>query len=241
MYSILKKELIVFFGSITGYLITALFLLLTSLFLWVIPGDYNIFDTGYAQVDGLFQLAPWLFLFLCPAVTMSAFTDEKRSGTWELLITKPISKWNIVLGKYAATLIVILIALMPTTIHYWIVWYIAEPIGNIDSGAFWGSFVGLIFLSALFLAIGIFSSSLASNAIVSFVMAAIISVSMFYGFDLLTSFVDSVSLQEIIRQAGIHSHYQSMSRGVIDSRDIAYFLFSTIAFLFFTTLKISKK
>jgi len=241
MFSIFNKEIKTFFGSLTGYIVVGIFLILTNLFLWVIPGEYNIPESGYANVDGLFTIAPWLFLFLCPAISMRAFAEEKQSGTWELLITKPISWWEIVLGKYLASVVVVLIALLPTILNYFVVSYLAEPAGNIDSGAFWGSFIGLIFLALIFTAIGIFSSSLSNNQVVSFVLAVVISFFLFYGFDLITTFFRIGNTIEIIESAGINAHYKSISRGVIDSRDLLYFLVVSYLFLFFTEQKISKK
>ncbi len=241
MFSIFNKEIKSFFGSLTGYIVVGIFLILTNLFLWVIPGEYNIPESGYANVDGLFTIAPWLFLFLCPAISMRAFAEEKQSGTWELLITKPLSRWQIVGGKYLASVAVVLIALVPTILNYFVVSYLAEPVGNIDAGAFWGSFIGLVFLALIFTAIGIFSSSLSNNQVISFVLAVVISFVMFYGFDLLTSFFSKGHLIEFIQNAGINAHYKSVSRGVIDSRDLVYFIVVSYLFLFFTEQKISKK
>ncbi|MBN2764844.1 MAG: gliding motility-associated ABC transporter permease subunit GldF [Paludibacteraceae bacterium] len=241
MLSILNKELRSFFSNATGYVVIAIFLILTGLFLWVIPGQFNIPDSGYANVDGLFHIAPWLFLFLCPAVSMRLFAEEKQTGTWELLITKPIRKWSIVLGKYFAGWILVLLSLLPTLIYYFSVSYMAEPLGNVDSGAFWGSFLGLVFLSAVYVAIGTFASAVSSNQIIAFVVAVVVSFFMLYGFELLTGFFKSGSTIQTLGALGIQSHYQSMSRGVIDSRDIAYFFLVSLTFLFFTKNIINKK
>lgn len=241
MFSIFNKEIKSFFGSLTGYIVVGIFLILTNLFLWVIPGEYNIPESGYANVEGLFTIAPWLFLFLCPAISMRAFAEEKQSGTWELLITKPLSKWQIVLAKYFAGLTVVLIALIPTILNYFVVSYLAEPAGNVDSGAFWGSFIGLIFLAAIYMAIGVFSSSLSNNQVISFVLAVVISFFLFYGFDLLTSFFNEGNIIGFIENTGINAHYKSISRGVIDSRDVVYFVVVSYIFLLFTQQKISNK
>jgi ABC-2 type transport system permease protein len=240
MYSIFSKELKSFFGTLTGYLIIGIFLTLTSLFLWIIPGEFNIPDNGYANVDGLFSMAPWLFLFLCPAISMRSISEEKQNGTWELLITKPITKWQLILGKYSANLVVVWAALLPTSFHFLVVSHLAEPVGNVDAGAFWGSMIGLLFLAAVFLAIGIYSSSVTNNQIVAFVMAIVISFALFYGFDLVSSFFKSGSTIELIQNLGIHAHYKSISRGVIDSRDLLYFIVSSWLFLLLAQLKISK-
>jgi len=240
MFSILKKELRTFFSNTIGYIVIGLFLLLTGLLLWVIPGEYNIPENGYANVDGLFYLAPWLFLLLCPAISMRFFAEERQSGTWELLITKPISRLSIVLGKFFAGWVLVLLALLPTVIYYFTVYFIAEPIGNVDSGQFWGSFIGLIFLAAVYIAVGTFSSSLTNNQIVSFVIALVLSFFLYYGFDVIGSFLNSGETIDLIAGAGINAHYKSMSRGVVDSRDVAYFVIVSIAFLLLTVRRIKK-
>lgn len=238
MISIFRKELRSFFSNATGYIVIGIFLLLTSLFLWVIPGQYNIIDAGYANVDGLFYLAPWLFLFLCPAVTMRLFAEEKQTGTWELLVTKPLSRLQLVLGKYFAGWVLVALALLPTLIYYFSVSYLAEPIGNVDSGAFWGSFIGLFFLAGIYVAIGTFSSSLSNNQIISFVVALVLSFFFYYGFDLLASFFTSGQAIQYLESIGINSHYKSMSRGVIDSRDVIYFVSVSVVFILATVRKI---
>lgn len=241
MFSVLKKELASFFSSVTGYIVIGIFLLLTGLFLWIIPGQYNILDSGYANVDGLFYLAPWLFLFLCPAVTMRFFAEEKQAGTWELLVTKPIKKMGIVLGKYFAGWLLVIVSLLPTLLYYFSVAYLAEPVGNIDSGAFWGSYIGLLFLSGVYTAIGTFASSVSTNQIVSFVIAVVLSFFFYYGFEVLAGFFTSGQSIQILETLGIDAHYKSMSRGVIDSRDVGYFILVGGIFLWLTVLRIGKK
>lgn len=240
MLSIFKKELYTYFHNTTGYIVIGIFLLLTGLFLWVIPGEFNVFDAGYANVDGLFFLAPWMFLFLCPGVTMRLFAEEKSTGTWELIITKPISKWGVVAGKFFAAWTMVLMALIPTIFYYFSVAYIAEPAGNVDSGAFWGSFIGLIFLASIYVAIGIFASSLTSNQIVSFIIALVASFFMYYGFEIVGSFFSAGDTIHFFENLGVHAHYQSMSRGVVDSRDIIYFIIVTFVFLFLTERRITR-
>lgn len=240
MFSVFKKELRTFFSNATGYIVIGIFLLLSGLLLWVIPGEYNILDSGYANVDGLFYLAPWLFLFLCPAITMRLLAEEKQTGTWELLVTKPLSKCQIVLGKYLAGWLLVILSLLPTLVYYVSVLYLAEPQGNVDSGQFWGSFIGLLFLSAVYVAIGLFASSLSANQIVSFVVAVVISFFFFYGFEVLIGFLNSGESIQFVESMGIDAHYKSMSRGVIDSRDLAYFMLLVGAFLYATVRKIKK-
>ena len=240
MFTIFKKELRTFFSNATGYIVIGIFLILTGLFLWVIPGEYNILDAGYANVDGLFYLAPWLFLFLCPAVTMRLFAEEIQTGTWELLVTKPVSKMNIVLGKYFAGLVLVTMSLLPVLLYYFSVSFLSEPQGNIDSGAFWGSFIGLFFLAAIYVAIGTFSSSLSGNQIISFVVAVVLSFFFYYGFEVLTGIFTSGQSIQLLDVLGIHAHYKSMSRGVIDSRDLLYFVIVCTTFLYATNWKIKK-
>ncbi len=239
MFSILRKELRTFFSNSTGYIVIGVFLLLTGLFLWVIPGEYNIIDAGYANVDGLFYLAPWLFLFLCPAVSMRLFAEEKQAGTWELLITKPLSRLQIVFGKYLAGWLLVSIALIPTLIYYFTVSYLAEPVGNIDSGAFWGSFIGLFLLASVYVAIGTFASSLSKNQLIAFIIALFLCFFFYYGFDVIASFFSAGSSIEMLETFGIHAHYKSMSRGVIDSRDLLYFIVLTLLFLLGAIKKIN--
>ena len=197
------KELRYYFSTPIAYIVIGLYQLAISLFLWVIPGQWNIIDSGYAQVDGLFQLSPWLFMLLCPALTMRLFSEERQSGMWDLIRTKPISLSRIVLGKYFAAWTLVLIGLLPCFVHYFVVAYMAEPMGNLDSGAFIGSFVGLILLSGTFMAIGLLCATFSKSQIVCFIIAA------------LSCFV----LYWVLLQA----HYSSLSRGVLDLRDIAFF------------------
>ncbi len=240
MISIFKKELQAFFSSATGYVVIGIFLLLTGLLLWIIPGQYNILDSGYANVDGLFYLAPWLYLFLVPAITMRFFAEEKQTGTWELLITKPITPYQIVLGKYFAGTLLVILALIPTLIYYYTVSYLAEPIGNVDSGQFWGSFIGLALLAMAYVAISIFCSSFSKNQIIAFIISAAVCFFFYYGFDVLTSFVSGGNKIQFIENLGIHAHYNSISRGVIDSRDVIYFTVVSLIFLQLTVWKIKK-
>lgn len=240
MRAVFFKELRSFFSNATGYVVIGIFLIITGLFLWIIPGQFNILDVGYANVDGLFVLAPWLFLFLCPAVTMRFFSDERESGTWELLITKPLSVFNIVLGKYLAGTLLVVLALLPTILYYFVVSYLAQPQGNIDSGQFWGSFIGLLFLAIIYTAIGTFSASLTANQLTAFIITATLCFFFYYGFDLIAMFFGNGTKISFIETIGIHSHYQSISRGVIDSKDIAYYLLISIVFIGLTVKRVSK-
>lgn len=241
MFSIYKKELRLFFSTPTGYVVIVVFLLLTGLFLWVIPGRYNILESGYANLDGLFYLSPWLFLLLCPAITMRSFAEEQQSGTWEWLQTKPISHILIITGKYLANLTVVLLALLPTILYFFTVYYLAEPMGNVDSGQFWGSFIGLILLGIVYISLGMFAASLTKNQITAFILAVIISFVMYYGFDLISSFFLSGKSKQIIANIGINAHYKSISRGVLYSTDLNYYLILTAISLFGTQFVVSRQ
>lgn len=241
MSAVFFKEFSSFFNNATGYVVIGIFLLLTGLFLWIIPGQFNVLDAGYANVDGLFVLAPWLFLFLCPAITMRFFAEEKQTGTWDLLITKPVSPIQITAGKFLAGTSLVFIALAPTVIYYFITSYLAQPQGNIDTGQFWGAFIGLFFLAMTYIAIGTFTSSLTANELTAFIMAATISFFFYYGFELITAFFVRGSYIHQIENFGIHVHYQSISRGVVDSKDIAYFLLVSVLFLWLTVGRVKKQ
>ncbi|WP_075601658.1 gliding motility-associated ABC transporter permease subunit GldF [Saccharicrinis aurantiacus] len=242
MWSLYKKEIISFFSSLTGYLVVGVFLMLSGLFLWVVPGELNILFSEYASLDSLFYLAPWLYLFLVPAVTMRLFADEKRIGTMELLFTRPLTEMQIVLAKYFAGLTLIIVSLLPTLIYYFSVYQLGSTVGNIDTGGTNGSYIGLLFLASIYVAIGVFSSSLTDNQVVAFVTSVILCFVFYFGFDALSDVVSNNQLRSIVLNWGIDSHYQSISRGVIDSRDIIYFLSVIGVFLFASkTVLLSRK
>lgn len=204
-----RKELSYYFSTPIAYIVIGLFLLAVSLFLWVIPGQWNIIESGYAQVDGLFQIAPWLLMLVCPALTMRLFAEERQSGTWLLLRAQPIALWKIVVGKYLAAFVLTVLALLPCLVHYFIVYYMAEPMGNIDSGQFVGSMMGLVFLSASFTGIGLLCSTLTKSQLVAFILGGVSCFALYW-----------VTLQD---------HYSSISRGVVDLRDIVFFLSVAVA------------
>ena len=230
-----QKELSYYFSSITAYIVIGLFLVATGLFLWVIPGNWNIPDSGYASVDGLFALSPWLLMLLCPALTMHIFAMEFSTGTWDLLLTKPMSLRRILAGKYFAALTVAVMALLPCIIHYVAVGCIAEPSWNIDSGVFFGSFCGLIMLACAFTAIGVFASALGKNQIVAMITGVVCCFILFYGFDLLASTMYG-SVANAVEWFSLNHHYLSISRGIIDLGDIVYFLSVSIVFIICTHL-----
>ncbi len=241
MLTLLKKEFSNFFASAMGYIVIGVFLVITGLFLWVFPGEYNVMQAGYANLDGLFYFAPWLYLFLVPAVTMRLFAEEKKTGTMELLLTHPITVQNIVLSKYLAGLLLVIFSLIPTLVYFLSVWFLGDPQGNIDTGGFWGSYIGLIFLAAVYVAIGLFASSLTDNQIISFIIAAVACFFLYAGFDIMSGMASNGGTESFIASIGIDAHYKSMSRGVIDSRDVIYFLVVTASFLFLTREMLARK
>lgn len=241
MFSLFLKELSSFLSSLLGYVVIITFLVVLGLFLWVFPSDFNILNYGYANVDGLFIIAPFVFLFLIPAVTMRSFSDEKKSGTIELLFTRPLSDLQIIFAKYFASFLLVVLSLLPALVYYFSVWQLGLPPGNLDSGGFWGSFIGLLFLGAAFTSIGIFASAVTDNQVVSFILAIVISAFAYLGFDLIYSFSMFGNVDLFIRSLGISAHYSSISRGVIDTRDVAYFLSVIALFVFLTKFTLSKR
>ncbi|MFN5705238.1 MAG: gliding motility-associated ABC transporter permease subunit GldF [bacterium] len=223
MWSILKKEVSGFLSSLIAYISMIVFLLVMGLFVWVFP-DTSILEYGFASLDSFFGVAPWIFLFLIPAITMRSFSEENKSGTIELLVTRPITELQIILGKYLAGFIIVLFTLLPTLLYYYTIYQIGATKGNVDSGAVIGSYIGLMFLAASLVAIGIFASSISDNQIVAFILAVFISFICYAGFDSFSKLDLFGKIDNTIAQIGINDHYQSMSRGVIDSRDLIYFL-----------------
>jgi ABC-2 type transport system permease protein len=240
--SLLRKEINSFLSSVTGYAVIIVFLSVTGLFAWIIPGsDFNIIDSSYANLNVLFVLAPWVFMFLIPAITMRSFAEENKSGTIELLYTKPISDLQIVAAKYFAGLILVFISLAPTLIYYGTVYYLAAPTGNLDHGGIWGSYIGLFFLGSAYISIGIFASSVSSNQVVAFLFAVIITFVFHAGFDFLSTLSPNNFINNILSQMGMSAHYSSLSRGVIDSRDAIYFITLTLFFLLLTRFTLEKR
>lgn len=242
MYSLLRKEINGFLSSTIGYVVIIVFLLITGLFAWVLPGtDFNILSSGYANLDSLFILAPWVFMFLIPAITMRSLAEENKSGTIELLLTKPLTDMQIVSAKYFAGLLLVFFSLVPTLVYYGVVYYLASPTGNLDHGGIWGSYIGLFFLGSGYVAIGIFASSVSSNQIISFILAIIITFIFHAGFDFLSTISANNMFNYVLSQLGMSAHYSSLSRGVIDSRDAVYFITLTFLFLFFTRFTLEKR
>jgi len=243
MYSLFLKEVTSFFNSLTGYIVIILFLLMNGLFMWVFDGGLNLLDSGYASMDTLFILAPWVFLMLIPSITMRSFADEKRTGTLDLLRIRPVTELQIILAKYFAAMVLILLALLPTLVYYFSVISLGNPSGNIDHGGTWGSYIGLIFLAGAYAAIGLFCSSLTDNLIIAFLLTAFLCLTLGYGFEQVGMLFSASNSGSFILSFGIIGHYSSMSRGVIDTRDVVYFLALITVFILLTSymLKTEKK
>ena len=232
MKSIVLREIKSFFGSPIGYLVIAVFLIGNGLFLWVFEGEYNILNSGFADLSPFFTLAPWILIFLIPAVTMRSFSDEKKQGTLELLLTKPLSIWQIVNGKFLGSMLLIVMAIIPTFIYVKVISSLGMSDNNIDLGSTMGSYFGLLFLIAAYSAIGIFTSTLSENQIVAFIVAVFLCFFFYFGFESMATIVPS--FQSLISGLGMQNHFKSMGRGVIDTRDVVYFASITVLFLSFT-------
>jgi len=235
MLSLLAKEVNSFLNSLIGYIVIIVFLLTISLFVWVFPDtQFNIPGSGFANIDPLFIITPWVYMFLVPAVTMRLFSEEKKSGTIELLLTRPLTELQVVLAKYFAGVVLVLFSLLPTLIYYLSVHQLGAPPGNIDTGSMWGSYIGLLLLGAGFVAIGVFASSVSDNQVVAFIIAVFLSFFLYAGFDSIAGIIGSGSVANVVYLMGINAHYSSMSRGVIDTRDVIYFV-SMVSFFIMLT------
>ncbi len=234
MLALFFKELNYFFSSLTGYLVIGVYIIINSLFLFVFPGEMNIPDGGHATLEPYFFLAPWVFLFLVPAITMRMFAEESKSGTLEHLYTRPLSEMQIVLAKFFAAVILVLLAIIPTLIFYFSVYLLGDPVGNIDTGATIGSFLGLFFLASVYAAIGVFASTLTDNQVVAFILAVGLCFFIFMGFEFISNLSFLTAIAQNIRNMGVNEHFRSMARGVFEIRDLIYFMSIAAIFVFLT-------
>ncbi len=241
MIEVLSKELNMYFSSLVAYIVIGVFLLVMGLFMWVFP-DYSVLEYCYATMEQLFDMAPWVFIFLVPAITMRTIAEETQTGTIEFLITKPMQLIQIILGKYLACVLLIAFALLPTLLYFYTIYELGSPKGNLDSGAVWGSYLGLFLLGATYASIGLFSSSLTNNQIVAFMLAAFLCFFCHWGFFYMSKLpIFLGSTDGFIQALGIENHYHSISRGVVDTRDIIYFLSFISLFLGLTYWKIENR
>ena len=239
MLAILKKEFNSFFASSIAYLVIGVFLLVNGLFLWVFNDELNVLNAGFADLTSFFYFTPWLLLFLVPAITMKTFSDEFQTGTIEILKTKPITNFKIVLGKFFAVVLLIMIAIIPTFTYVYSINQLGNPIGNIDYGSTIGSYTGLFLLASSFASIGIFSSSITKNQIAAFLTGALIIFFFYFGFDAVANLFGSLSYA--VKLFGMNEHFKSISRGVLDTRDILYFFSIIVFFLFITKQKLTNE
>ena len=240
MKALFRKELNSFFSSLVGYVVVIIFLLVNSIFLWMIP-DNNLLDYGYADLSLFFENAPYIFLLLIPAITMRSFAEEKSTGNIEPLMIRPVTETKIIFAKYFAALVLVVFALIPTVLYYISLYNLATPVGNIDTGAVLGSYIGLILLASVYVSIGVFSSALTGNQIVSLLIAMGISLWMLEGFGLIGGLDIFKNINLFLIELGIMSHYTSISRGVVDTRDVIYFLSVNAFFLLFTKTILQKR
>ena len=238
MLSLFNKEVNAFFSNLSAYLITAVFLVSLGLIVWVFPGT-SVLDYGYADLQPLFSYTPFVFIFLLPAITMRMVAEEKKSGTWELLKTSPLKNYQIVLAKYLAALVLLVFSLIPTLVYYFSIFQLGDTIGNIDSAGFFGAYIGLFLVGALFASVGLFSSSISSNQIVSFVIAVFLSFLLYGGIGALATL--ATGDQAVLLQGlGADFHYEQMGRGVIVSENIYYFIGMILTFLVCSWVMINK-
>jgi ABC-2 type transport system permease protein len=240
MFAILQKEINSFLNSMIAYIVIGVFLVAIGLFTWVFP-ETSVLEYGYADLQTLFTMAPWIFLFLIPAITMRTFSEEKKNGTLELLLTKPLTDLQLVSGKYLACLLLAILALVPTLLYYYSVYNLGYPVGNIDSAAVAGSYLGLVFLAAIFTAIGVFASAVTENQVISFILAVFLCFLIYTGFDYIASVEMPGDISYLISSLGISFHYNALSKGLIDSRDVFYFLSVIALFLLGTKLVLESR
>lgn len=239
MLALFKKEIRYFFTSSVGYIVIGIFMLCNNLFLWVLQGKYNIFETGFADLQPFFLLSAWIFVFLIPAITMRTISEEKRSGMLQLLFTRPISQWQITFAKFLAVLSFCFVILLFSLLYVYMVWQLGTPVGNLDIASTIGSYIALFLLASAFISVGVWASSISQNQIIAFVIATFLNFLLFFGLDeIISIFVNNTMIS-----FGFKAHFEDISRGVIDTRNVIYFLCVTIFFLCITviSLKTEKK
>ncbi len=240
MIHIFLKEINSFFSSLIGYIVIGVFLITLGLFLWVFP-ETSLLEYGYATLFPFFSMTPLVFIFLIPAITMRSFAEENQNGTIELLATKPLTDWDIILGKYFACWALVIFALLPTILYYITIYQLGSPIGNLDSGATMGSYFGLIFLAGAFVAMGLFASSLTTSQIVAFILGVFLCFFFFLAFDYFSVMNVFFGIADVIQSFGINAHYESISKGILDTRDVIYFVSFIVIFIILTFLSVSKR
>ena len=222
MRSLYIKEINAFFGSLTGYLVLALFLVALGLIVWVFP-ESSVLDYGFADLEALFSYTPYVFTFLIPALSMRAISEERKTGTWELLRTSPLSLIQIILAKYFALITLVFLAVLPTLLYAYSIVQLGDPVGNLDIAGFFGSWIGLLMIGATFAAVGLFASSLTSQQVVAFVLGVFLCFVLYFGFTALSEILTG-EIAYLVEELSLSYHYISLSRGVVDSRDLFFLL-----------------
>jgi len=238
--SIFRKEVAGFLNSLIGYMVISVFLTGIGLMMWVFP-QTNVLDYGFAELGTLFGLAPYVFMFLIPAICMKFFAEEQKSGTIEILYTRPVTDLQVILGKYFAGLFLVIFSLLPTLIYYYSIHELGSPKGNLDSAGIMGSYIGLLLLGSFFTALGVFASSITENQIVAFILGAFLCFIFYDGIAAMASLGAIGSAGHFIEQLGVVYHYNALSRGLMDSRDILYFLSITATTILLTNLVIGSR
>jgi ABC-2 type transport system permease protein len=244
MFTLLIKEIRSFLSSLIGYIAIGVFVTGIGTFMWLVSTESagsNVLENGFANIDPLFILAPWVYLFLIPAITMRSFSEEKKTGTIELLLTRPLTEMQIVLAKYLAGVSLVVISLLPTLIYYYSVHQLGYPKGNLDTGGMWGSYIGLLFLGAGFVSVGTFASAISENQVIAFIMALLLCFITYVGFDFISASGVFGKYDSFVKGLGMNQHYVSMSRGVIDTRDIIYFLSIICVFNFLSKIVLQSR
>ncbi|MEP2770823.1 MAG: gliding motility-associated ABC transporter permease subunit GldF [Fulvivirga sp.] len=235
MLQVLSKEINSFLNSLIAYIVISVFLTGIGLLMWVFP-ETSVLDYGYANMETVFALGPYVFMFLIPAITMRLFAEEKRAGTLELLLTKPLTDWQIILGKYLSGVVLVIFALLPTLIYYYSIYQLGSPVGNIDTAGVMGSYVGLVLLGCVFTAIGVFASMISTNQIVSFIIAVFLSFILYSGLESVAAIDVWGRFSLFFEQMGLAFHYRAMSKGLLDTRNIVHFFSWIAVMLMFTKL-----
>jgi ABC-2 type transport system permease protein len=233
VFTIFQKEIGSFFNSLVAYMVMAVFLVAVGLIVWVFP-DSNVLDYGYADLSSFFSLAPYVLLFLIPAITMRSLAEESRTGTLELLLTKPIRNWELILGKFFANWILVLLTILPTLLYYYSIYKLGNPVGNIDSAAVFGSYIGLFLFSGVLVSMGIWSSSLNENQIIAFIVGVFLAFIWYIGFGSISSLLESGFAAEVFSWTALDEQYRALGKGLIDSRNVVYLISLMVFFLFLT-------
>lgn len=239
MRAILLKEIRSFFTSAIGYLIIGSYLVLNGLFLWVFKGQFNVFDYGFADLGNFFLLAPWVFLFLIPAISMKSFSEEQKLGTLELLLIKPLSVWHLVLGKFLGGFLLCVFALLPTILYVWTIGSLGITTNNFDLGVVFGSYFGLLLLIGTYMSIGLFASALTNNQIVAFLLGLLFCFLLYFGFDALSTLSSDGNVQNTVQSMGAAAHFNTIAQGILDARDVFYFISISLFFLYMTVHRLN--